>query len=201
VSERNRLALELHDAVSQKLFSLILTAEAATTLLERDDAGARDKVDRVQGLAREALEELRSLIRELRPPDLERDGLCAALRKHLEVLRPLYDVDLHLELDAEVSAGEDRDPEVLRIGQEAAANALRHARAGRVTVRLGSRADGVELEVSDDGIGFDPDDARLRGRRLGLTSMEERAARIDAVLEIESAPGRGTTVRLRVPGG
>ena len=201
VSERNRLALELHDAVSQKLFSLMLTAEAATTLLERGDAGARDKVDRVQGLAREALEELRSLIRELRPPDLERDGLCAALRKHLEVLRPLYDVDLHLDLDAEVSAGEDRDPDVLRIGQEAAANALRHARAARVTVRLGSRADGVELEVSDDGIGFDPDDARLRGRRLGLTSMEERAARIDADLEIESAPGRGTTVRLRVPGG
>ena len=87
VSERNRLALELHDVVSQKLFSLVLTAEAAATLLDRDAAATRELLARLQALAREALAELRSLILELRPPDLERDGLCGALRKHVEVLR------------------------------------------------------------------------------------------------------------------
>jgi signal transduction histidine kinase len=201
VAERNRLALELHDAVSQKLFSVVLTAEAAATLLDRDEAAAREKVERVQGLAQEALEELRSLILELRPPDLERDGLCGALRKHVEVLRPLHSAEIELDLDAGAGAGDGRDHEVLRIAQEAVQNALRHADATRVTVRLGPRDGGLQLEVADDGIGFDPADSELRGRRLGLTSMEERAARIGARLGIDSTPGRGTRVRLEVPAG
>ena len=92
LSERNRLALELHDAVSQKLFSLVLTAEAAGTQIDRDHDAARAHVARLQELAREALEELRSLILELRPPELERDGLCGALRKHVEVLGRLHGV-------------------------------------------------------------------------------------------------------------
>jgi signal transduction histidine kinase len=199
VAERNRLALELHDAVSQKLFSVVLTAEAAATLLDRDEIAAREKVERVQGLAREALEELRSLILELRPPDLARDGLCAALRKHVEVLRPLHAAEIDLDLDARVSAGDGRDHEVLRIAQEAVQNALRHADAKRVSVRLAAREDGLELEVSDDGIGFQPSDPEVRGRRLGLTSMEERAAELGGRLAIESRPGAGTTVRLEVP--
>ena len=88
VSERNRLALELHDVVSQKLFSLVLTAEAAATQLDRDPRGrARQQVERLGELAREALEELRSLIFGLRPPELERDGLEGALRKEVEMLR------------------------------------------------------------------------------------------------------------------
>ncbi len=201
IAERNRLALELHDAVSQKLFSVVLTAEAAGTLLDRDDGAAREKVERVQGLAREALEELRSLILELRPPDLARDGLGGALRKHLEVLRPLHGAEIELDLDAAASAGQPRDHDVLRIAQEAAQNALRHAGATRVTVRLRSLDDGLELAVVDDGVGFDPDDPALRARRLGLTSMEERARRIGGRLEIRSAAGAGTAVRLEVSGG
>jgi signal transduction histidine kinase len=201
VAERNRLALELHDAVSQKLFSVVLTAEAASTLLDRDTAAAREKVERLRGLAAEALEELRSLILELRPPDLARDGLCGALRKHVEVLRPLHQAEIQLDLDAGATAGEARDHEVLRIAQEAVQNALRHSGADRVSVRLTAGNGGVALEVVDDGIGFDPSDAALRARRLGLTSMEERAERIGAALEIDSGPGRGTALRLEVPGG
>src|SRR3954452_19064985 len=87
LAERNRLALELHDAVSQKLFSLVLNAESAGTLLERDQNAARAQVAKVQESAREALDELRAMIFELRPPDLARDGLCGALRKHVEVIR------------------------------------------------------------------------------------------------------------------
>jgi signal transduction histidine kinase len=200
LSERNRLALELHDAVSQKLFSLVLTAEAAGTLLDRDEAAARGRVARLQELAREALDELRSLTLELRPPDLGRDGLCGALRKHVEVLRPLHDVEIELDVDDGVTAG-DGDREVLRLAQEALQNALRHAGAHRVAVRLGAPDGRVVLEVRDDGVGFDPDDPELRSRRLGLTSMEERARRVGGRLEIRSAPGSGTTVRLEVDAG
>jgi signal transduction histidine kinase len=201
VAERNRLALELHDAVSQKLFSVVLTAEAAATLLDRDADAAREKVERLRGLAGEALSELRSLIGELRPPDLVRDGLCGALRKHIEVIRPLHPAEIDLELDAGATAGVARDHEVLRIAQEAVQNALRHSGGDRVSLRLAQTNGGIALEVSDDGVGFDPTDGALRARRLGLTSMEERADRIGARLEIDSEPGRGTSVRLEVPGG
>ena len=87
VREGLRAFLELHDAVSQKLFSLVLSAEAAATLLDRDPAAARGQVARVGALTREALDELRALIFELRPPDLAGDGIAGALRKHVELLR------------------------------------------------------------------------------------------------------------------
>jgi signal transduction histidine kinase len=198
LSERNRLALELHDAVSQKLFGLVLTAEAATTLLDRDPAAARTQLARLGTLAQEALDELRGLILELRPPDLARDGLCGALRKHVEVLRRLHGVPIELDADDGVTAGPRRDPEVLRIAQEALHNALRHAGAAQVGVRLRAVDGRIALEVADDGAGFEPADPALRSRRLGLTSMEERAQRLGGRLEIRSAPGAGTTVRLEV---
>ena len=200
VAERNRLALELHDAVSQKLFGLVLSAEAAATLMERDPAAARDQVGRLQGLAQEALEELRSLVFGLRPPDLEKDGLVVALRKHIELLRRIAQRDIELVAGDELRPDPARDQEVLRIAQEALQNAVKHAHAHRVSVRLHG-SDGVLLEVEDDGVGFDPGADGIRSRRLGLTSMEERAERIGGSIEIESTPGEGTTVRLEVPGG
>jgi signal transduction histidine kinase len=196
LSERNRLALELHDVVSQKLFGLVLNAEAAATLLDRDPAAARGQVTRLQELASEALDELRSLIFELRPPDLERDGLCGALRKHVEVLRRLQPTAIELEGDLEVEPDSRRDQEVFRIAQEALQNALRHAEATRVVVRLHGEDGLLRLEVEDDGVGFDADAPELRSRRLGLTSMEERAQRIGARLELSSTTGAGTVVRL-----
>ncbi len=200
LSERNRLALELHDVVSQKLFSVVLAAESASTLLDRDTEAARAQVARVQGLAGEALDELRSLILELRPPDLDRDGLCGALRKHVEVLRRLHDVEIELDIDDDVAAREegDRDRELLRVAQEALHNAVRHSAAHTVAVRLHEGDGRLVLEVDDDGIGFDPVDPELRSRHLGLTSMEERAQRLSARLDVRSSPGKGTTIRLEL---
>jgi signal transduction histidine kinase len=183
---RNRLALELHDAVSQKLFSLVLTAEAAGEQLVRDPEAARASLGRLRALAAEALEELRSLIFELRPPELERDGLCGALRKHVEMLRRLHHVEIEVDIDDSVAAGataagtaaaggSSRDREILRVAQEALQNAIRHAAPHRLGVRLGRHDGRLELEVTDDGAGFDPAEPELRARRLGLTSMEERA--------------------------
>jgi signal transduction histidine kinase len=200
VAERNRLALDLHDAVSQKLFGLVLSAEAAGTLLDGSDPGsARDELAKVRALAQEVLEELRSLVFELRPPDLERDGLAGALRKHVEVLRRLQRREIELDLTDGLEPDEARDREVLRIAQEAIQNAVRHADAERVAVRLHARGGGLVLEVEDDGVGFEPQSAELRSRRLGLTSMEERAQRLGGTLEIRSTSGAGTTVRLEVP--
>ena len=202
LSERNRLALELHDVVSQKLFSLTLTAEAAATQLERDPDAARTQLERTRTLASEALAELRSLIFGLRPPVLARDGLAGALAKEIEMLRRVHGVaiELHADTGSEAAGAADRDLAVLRIVHEALHNAVRHARAERVSVRASRQADGVLMvEVNDDGIGFDPERAELRSRHLGLTSMEERARELGGRLAIRSAPDAGTTVRLEVP--
>ncbi len=198
VSERNRLALELHDVVSQKLFSLVLSAEAAGTLLERDAVAAGEQLARVQGIAKEALEELRALILSLRPPELEHDGLAGALRKHVEVQRPLHPgVSIDLVADPGAGVG-DADAEVLRIAQEALHNALRHADAARVAIVLEERGGVLRLEVADDGAGFD---VGASTDRLGLISMRTRADRLGATFVVDSEPGLGTVVTLEVPGG
>jgi len=202
LSERNRLALELHDTVSQKLFSLVLTAEAAGMQLAGDTGAAAASVDRIKELGREALEELRALIFELRPPDLERDGLAETLRKHVDVIRPLQHVAIALVVDGgEPASQPKRDQEILRIAQEALHNALKHARPSEVTVTLRAGDGQLRLEVADDGRGFDTGAPDVRSRTLGLTSMEERAERIGGRLEIRSEPGAGTRVTLEAPLG
>jgi signal transduction histidine kinase len=200
IAERNRLALELHDVVSQKLFGVMLTAEAASEQLNRDPVAAGVQLTRLRTLAREALDELRSLIMGLRPAELERDGLAGALRKEAEMLGRIHGVDVELQLDA-IEGGDgggERELAVLRIAHEALHNSLRHSRAGHVAVRF--RGDGrkIAIEVADDGIGFDPESARIRSRHLGLISMEERAHELGGQLTIHSAPGAGTTVCLEV---
>ena len=201
LSERNRLALELHDAVSQKLFGLMLSADAAGTLLDRDPGAARVQLQRLQRLAREALDELRALVLELRPPDLERDGLRGTLRKHVEVLRALHGAAIAYEVQDAPTLGADADRDVLRVAQEALHNAARHAGARHIEVRLSDGDGRLLLEVRDDGAGFDPSDPELRARHLGLTSMEERAARLGGRLRVRSRRGAGTTVVLEVPHG
>lgn len=200
VEERNRLARELHDSVTQKLFGITLTAEAAATVVERDVVEAKAQLQRLQQLAREAMEELRSLIFELRPPALASEGLATALRKHVDVLQRVHGNAVTFELEGDASAnGSAGDADVLRIAQEALQNAMRHAQAERVDVRVEVRDGRLRLRVADDGAGFDPADPALRARRLGLTSMEERARALGGRLTIASQPGQGTTVELEVP--
>jgi signal transduction histidine kinase len=214
LEERNRMALELHDVVSQKLFSLSLGADSAATLIDRDPDAAREQLVRVSELARESLAELRTLILGLRPADLQRDGLAGVLGKEVEMLRRIHGIEISLDqpnppalardqLDARASKGAGQRREVLeagalRIALEALHNAVRHAGAGQVTVRLRDWENGLSVEVTDDGVGFDPHRTQTRSRHLGLTSMEERARELGGRLEIRSAPGAGTTVRLEL---
>jgi signal transduction histidine kinase len=209
LQERGRLARELHDAMSQSLFSLQLSADAAARLLESDPAAAAEQLAAVRSLSAGVAAELRTTVEGLRPADLERDGLVAALGAQLTVAGRAHDVPVDLESGELPELDPDAEHEILRIAQEAVTNALHHAHASRVRVSIGpDRAAGagapdapraLVLRVSDDGRGFDPEARALRSRRLGLTSMHERAASLGGALTIASAPGDGTIVELRVP--
>src|SRR6185295_2723855 len=132
VEERNRLARELHDSVTQQLFGVALAAESASTLLERDRDGAAAELKRVSELARGAMEELRAVVFELRPGSLEAEGLATVLRKHIEVLRRVYGrrIELHVRDVPRLAPGPAA--QVLRIAQESLGNALRHSGADRI---------------------------------------------------------------------
>ena len=202
VQERARLARELHDAMSQSLFSLQLAAATASSLMTADSRAAADQLDLVRSLSAQVAAELRTTVEGLRPADLERDGLAAVLGAQLTVAGRAHDVPVDLTVGDLPDLEPDVEHQVLRVAQEAVTNALRHAGASGVRVCLGpddEMAGHVTLVVADDGRGFDPAARGLRSRRLGLTSMHERAASLGGALVIESAPGRGTTVRLRFP--
>ncbi len=200
VEERNRLARELHDAVTQKLFGVVLAAESGAALLERDRDGAQAQLALVRELAREAMEELRSVIVHLRPAALASQGVAEALGKHVEVLRRVHGRDIGLTVEGNATVAAAIEGDVFRIAQEALHNALRHA-GGDARIDVALRCDGaggVELVVRDDGAGFEPAAHGLRSRSLGLTTMAERARAAGGALTIDAAPGAGTTVRLEV---
>jgi signal transduction histidine kinase len=201
VEERNRLARDLHDAVSQTLFSLTLTAEAASELLDRDPVAAQAQLVEVRRLAAEARAEMRSLVFQLRPADLEADGLVATLRKHIEVLGRVHPARVEMAVHGTTTPGATAQRELYRIAQEALQNALKHSGAGRIALALDLDRAGSTLTVTDDGTGFDPADPRLRSQHLGLTVMAERARAVGGRLELRSRSGEGTTVRVEVPGG
>jgi two-component system, NarL family, sensor histidine kinase UhpB len=192
--ERARVARDLHDEVNQSLTGLLLRLEAAR---EAAPPEMEAELAETKALANQAMRELLSLARQLRPTALDDLGLAAALAGQVEQLA-------HGEIEAEFAAegdlsdlGDDAQLVVYRVAQEALSNAARHSGAGRVEVRLRRRQDGgVGLEVADDGRGFAFDESE---GGLGIAGMRERALLIGGELTIESRPGRGTTVRLAVP--
>jgi signal transduction histidine kinase len=197
LEERQRLARELHDSVTQSLYSVTLYTEAALRHLKSGNTqDAAEYLNDLRYTAREALHEMRLLIFELRPPILEHEGLVAALQARLDAVEKRS--GLHTHLYAEV--GQQFPPavaeELYRVAQEALNNVIKHAQAQNITLHLQSN-ETVVLEVRDDGIGFDPaDDAEQRG--MGWRGMEERMQRIGGHLSIESAAGAGTCVRAEV---
>ncbi|NWF26452.1 GAF domain-containing sensor histidine kinase [Streptomyces sp. PKU-EA00015] len=199
--ERSRLAHELHDAVSQKLFSLRLTAQAAAALVDRDPGRAKGELQQVAELAAEAADELRAAVVELRPAALDEDGLVNTLRTQIQVLDRAHTAKVTFGTCGVRALPAAQEEALLRVAQEALHNALRHSGADRVDVVLVRRGQGALLSVTDDGKGFEPRTVRRAGRHLGLVSMRDRAGGVGGRLSVESEPGKGTTVEMEVPGG
>ncbi|MET7796440.1 GAF domain-containing sensor histidine kinase [Streptomyces decoyicus] len=199
--ERARLAHELHDAVAQKLFSLRLTAQAATALVDRDPARAKDELHQVAALAAEAADELRAAVVELRPAGLDEDGLVATLRSQTQVLDRAHSARVTFAAHCVRALPAAQEEAMLRVAQEALHNALRHSGAGHVEVTLTRNSQGALLRIADNGCGFDPGTVRRAGRHLGLVSMRDRAGGVGGKLTVESEPGKGTAVEMEVPGG
>lgn len=191
--ERARIARDLHDEVNQSLTGLLLRLEAAR---EAASPGLESELAETKALANQAMTELLSLARQLRPTALDDLGLAAAIGGQVEQLgRGEIDADLAVEGDFS-DLGDDAQLVVYRVAQEALSNAARHSGAGRVEVLLRRTEEGgVVLEVADDGRGFAFEESE---RGLGLAGMRERALLVGGELTIESRPGRGTTVRLSI---
>jgi PAS domain S-box-containing protein len=195
--ERAHLARELHDSVTQALFSMTLVTRSVELLIDRDPAIAKEKLTSLRDLQREALAEMRALIFELRPGNLENDGLLPALRTHTAALQGR--IGLPVVVTSELS---ERLPleveEVLyRIAQEALHNVVKHAAARQVEVAIDRRGSDVVLRIRDDGKGFDA--AAVPDGHLGLTGMRARADKIGSSYTVSSRPGEGTTIEVIVP--
>jgi signal transduction histidine kinase len=198
VEERNRLARELHDSVAQTLYGATLYAEATARQLSAGDVTlAADHLSVLREMAQEALREMRLLVFELRPSILQQEGLAAALQARLEAVEGRGGLVTELNADGVGRLPLEVEEGVYRVVQEALNNVLKHSQARHVTVNLRWDASTMVLEIADDGIGFDPVEAREHGG-LGLRGMEERAARMGGRLTIQSEAGAGTRVILEV---
>ena len=196
LEERARLARELHDAVSQKLFSVRAKAHAAAVLVSRDPARAVAEMESVAELSGQAHTELRAVIDGLAPPDLSASGLAGSVRSYAVLAGRTYGVRVAFEARDLPALGPAQETAVYRVAQEALHNALRHSGASEICVCLSARPRRVVLQVRDRGRGFAPDTAPSG---LGLASMRERAEGAGGTLTVSSEPGRGTLVRLEVP--
>lgn len=192
-SERARVARDLHDEANQALTAVILRLEAAAQTAPPDLAA---EINEAKQLASQAMEELLEVVRRLRPTILDlglRNAISAQLNDFGErtgiVTRFEFDGDARLRL------GDDRELAIYRVVQEALSNIAQHADASHVTVRL-TVDDSITLQVSDDGRGFD---TGAPSKRFGITGMRERALLMNGTIEIDSTPGKGTTVRMELP--
>lgn len=199
VEERNRLARELHDSVTQALYGITLHAEAAFRQLEAKQIGlANEQLVELRSTAQEALREMRLLIFELRPSVVEMQGLVPALRARLEAVEERAGMDVEINMDENLDLSDRIQDGLYRIAQEALNNALKHAKASKIILNLSGTLSKVTLEIMDDGVGFKPED-EVEGGGLGLDGIIERAELLGGELVLDSWPGRGTTIRIEVP--
>lgn len=199
LEERNRLARELHDSVTQSLYSLVLFTEGWKRMIKNDGVdNFEEYLSRTGEIAEQSLKEMRLLILELRPPALEQEGLVGALQKRLDAVEQRVGISARVVMEDFIEFPAPVEEELYRIAQEALNNSLKHARATKVTVHIFTEDDTVFLEVNDDGVGFDPRSAKAQGG-MGLLNMNERANRAGGSLSIHSETGKGTNIQVAIP--
>ncbi len=198
VAERERLARELHDSVTQSLYSLTLLAEAGQRLLRIGDLEHVEQyLGRLGEIGQQALKEMRLLVYQLRPLVLKREGLVGALQQRLDAVEKRAGVDARLLVEGDINLPTSMEENLYRIALEALNNALKHATSTSVQVSVRADGEHVTLTVKDNGQGFDPK-AKAENDQggLGLITMRERAEKLGGSFTLSSAPGQGTTVKV-----
>lgn len=199
-NERNRLARELHDSVTQTIFSMTLITRSTLILQERDSDQVKGKLGELQGLAQTALKEMRALVTQLRPLSISDDGLSPVLTKHIKELNRRNDINISLEIPTEALwLSSIQQQEVFRIVQEALNNVTKHANAQEAWVKLDQSPSQLSITISDNGQGFEMNTLPENHQNFGLKSMQQRAEELKGTLTIESQPGTGTKVICSIP--
>lgn len=200
IRERNRLARELHDSVTQSIFSMTLITSSALVLQERDPSQVTEKLQQLQGLAHDALGEMRNLINQLRPLSIAEQGLEAVLKEHLNELKSRNNLDVSLTVPpARLPIEQRQQQELFRIIQEALNNICKHALVNQATVAFEVDSGFVTVTIQDHGVGFDPARKDKDPTHFGLSSMRERAQELGGTLDVSASPGEGTRITIRIP--
>jgi signal transduction histidine kinase len=198
VEERQRVARELHDSVTQSLYSLTLFSEAARHLAEEHGFESIERqIKQIGVIGTQALKEMRLLVYELQPPELEREGLVRALRRRLEAVEGRAGIDARVEVEELARLPGKVEQEFFRIAQEALNNALKHAAAASVVVYLRQEDEQVEMEIVDDGVGFELGSIQ-DSAGMGLVSIQERSEQLGATVTVDSKPGEGTRISVTI---
>lgn len=197
VEERQRLARELHDAVSQQLFAISMTATAVGRTLEKDFDKAQRQIALIEEMSAVAQSEMRALLLHLRPVYLEGKGLEQGLQELIKELKVKVPIEILFEMDPEVLLPKGVENHLFRIVQEAISNTLRHAKAEKLEIRLHRRGDTARMTLRDDGIGFEMDESKKTS--YGLSNMQERIVETGGAIQFITAPGKGTRIEITVP--
>ncbi|MNW31263.1 Sensor histidine kinase LiaS [compost metagenome] len=197
VEERQRLARELHDAVSQQLFAISMTATAVGRTLDKDFDKAKRQVALIEEMSAVAQSEMRALLLHLRPVYLEGKHLEQGLRELVKELELKVPMEIDFEMDSSIRLIKGVENHLFRIIQEAMSNTLRHAKATRMEIRILEREDAIRVMIRDNGIGFELDERKQAS--YGLSTMQERISEVGGAIQFVTAPGKGTRIEMTVP--
>jgi len=197
MEERQRLARELHDAISQQLFAISMTSTAVARTLDKDFEKAKRQIHLIEEMASVAQSEMRALLLHLRPIHLEGKQLSQGLAELLRELHAKVPIDIAWEVDEAIRLPRGIEDHLFRIVQEALSNVLRHSKASKIELKLHKPDESIRLAIRDNGVGFDPESKKHTS--FGLDSMRERVNEIGGSFHLITAPGKGTRIEIRVP--
>ncbi|MFD1989164.1 sensor histidine kinase [Paenibacillus nicotianae] len=197
IEERQRLARELHDAVSQQLFAISMTATAIGRTFDSNPARAKRQVELIEEMSSVAQSEMRALLLHLRPVYLEGKRLSQGLRELIRELQAKIPMEINLDMDDDLRLLKGVENHIFRIVQESLSNTLRHAKAERMEIRIVQKVDSVRVTLKDDGIGFELNETKQAS--YGLSTMRERTNELGGTIQYITAPGKGTRIEIVIP--
>ncbi|GAA0471300.1 sensor histidine kinase [Alkalibacillus silvisoli] len=198
VEERQRLARDLHDAVSQQLFALSMMSQATAKIIDEKPDQAKEHIEEISQMAIQAQNEMRALLLHLRPVHLSGESLQEGITRLIEELKQRCHVDFLVEVEPLLELSQSKEEHIFRMVQEALSNTLRHANASNIELRIQEK-DRIYIYISDDGDGFDIEQQMNAKASYGLNSMKERCEEVGGTFKIKSKQGEGTYIDIRIP--